>query len=42
MIVVLPLQVDLSAPADLEGSGLTVITTVSLFEHPLEEIVFVK
>ena len=42
MEVELPLQIDLSAPADLLGRGLTVITTVSLLVHPLLVFVLVK
>jgi len=36
-----PLQIVLSAPALALGNGLTVITTVSLFIHPVEVFVTV-
>ena len=41
MVVELPEQTDLSAPADFRGNGFIVITTVSLLVQPVLVIVFV-
>ena len=40
--VELPVQMLASAPADLVGSGLTVIITESVLLHPVEVMVSVK
>jgi hypothetical protein len=42
MVVEAPLHIVLSEPAFAVGNGLTVITTVSLFIHPVEVLVDVK